>query len=269
MVWIGALVLAFEAARGWAGELKPELREGSWTHTGIANILGEGGGTRVTLKRAGDGWSITHTHVSHFLQRDGGPREMKTTTQEEGPYPVTLEGDVLTVDKGEGKPAERYTFLCNEEYLLMPAAVRRKPGEWALVRPGLDLVIRCQADPFTVPLGKATVRDFSAEAEQARQKAEAARPPEPGKIKPVYWTPPSLAVTDGGYALEQGTTAEKELVLCILDRKAGVGPLAPKLQLAFWPRGHTTLSLLESEMLPRFENGRMDCVYGSGPRGSY
>jgi hypothetical protein len=295
VIWLAVLVTTGVRA----DDLKSELREGTWTHLGIRNILGGGADWQVTLKRAGEGWTITYATIT------------KSEIQTAGPYAVTVDDDTVVIDKGEGKPRERFTFLCNERYFVMPALIRRAPSEWVMVQPEYGtLVIRCDADPFKTPVGTASVS-----VARPKVKAIAVRillaaaitsravpvPPPPlaptaGPAKgmpsplipryrlPQWYVPQEASLfedrplpfeTKSGYfALETLRESETpKVMLRILDRQEGEG-LKEKLHLAFEPNGYTSLRITN----PRFTEMRLsggpggsglEYVYGSGTNGQF
>jgi hypothetical protein len=134
--------------------LKPILIEGTWTHYGSGSIIGSGTDTTVIIKRDGDRWTIAYelTPYPSVNDRDARPR-----TDRQGPFEVAVEDQELVVTKEPGKLPARYTFLCDAKRLILPAIVQKRPGEWAFRSDRESLSVRCEADPFKVPIGKAQV----------------------------------------------------------------------------------------------------------------
>ncbi len=136
--------------------LASALAEGRWTYRGPKSILGRGSDTTIAMKREGDHWSITY-EITHYPSVN--EREAKPTIERKGPYPVAVEDRELVIKTEKGE--ERYTFLCDQRRLILPAFVQKKPGEWAFrcfdgtMRE--DFSVRCEHDPFQVPVGKAQI----------------------------------------------------------------------------------------------------------------
>jgi hypothetical protein len=133
---------------------KPVLIEGTWIHQGPRSIIGSGTDRAVTLKKAGDEWTITlvTTHHPSVREQDAKPRE-----QRDGPYPVHVDDQELVFTRDRSKAPARYTFLCAPERLIMPAIVQKKPGLWELRSEYESFRVKCEDDPFKTPLGKAEV----------------------------------------------------------------------------------------------------------------
>jgi hypothetical protein len=128
------------------------LIEGTWTLRGPEHILGSRTDTAVTFKKEGPEWSITYemTHYPGVNEKDH-----KVIATREGPYRVTVDQQELVVDKGTA--LFRYTFLLDSARLIMPAIVQTNPGEWTFRSESASFDVRCEHDPFRVPVGKAEV----------------------------------------------------------------------------------------------------------------
>src|SRR5262245_28954263 len=124
MVAVSACVLS---ARTAEQPSKSALVQGIWTYVSPKTILGEGSDITITLKADGDQWTITRQITRYPSVND---RQAKVTTERKGPFPVTVDDHELVVKGADGKPAESYTFLCDERRLILPAIVQKKPGEW-------------------------------------------------------------------------------------------------------------------------------------------
>ena len=140
-------LLAAEAAPG-----KPILLEGTWTQRGLRNIIGAGSDSTVILKKDGGNWTITYETIRYpsVNEKNATPK-----TTREGPFQVTVEDQEMVIVRD--KKRVRYTFLCDPTRLIMPAIVQKKPGEWAFKADYEAFSVRCEDNPFKVPVGKAQV----------------------------------------------------------------------------------------------------------------
>lgn len=132
--------------------MRPNLLEGKWTEHGVRNIIGAGTETTVILKKNGNEWTITWEFVRYPSVNEKTARPI---LRADGPYPVTVDDQELVVTR-EGKEI-RSTFLCDPQRLILPAIVQKKPGEWAFRSEAESFVVRCENDPFKVPVGKAEI----------------------------------------------------------------------------------------------------------------
>jgi hypothetical protein len=144
----------FPSAHAADPALKSVLIEGTWTHLGHRSILGSGTDTTVSIKLDGGRWTIAYelTHYPSVNDRGAKPK-----TERQGPYPVAVEDQELVVTKEVGKLPIRYTFLCDEKRLILPAIIQKKPGEWTFRSEDESFSVTCEEDPFKVPVGKAQI----------------------------------------------------------------------------------------------------------------
>gem|GEM_PF-5803422 len=255
MAWaMGAWCLAGAEAE----ELKSELREGTWKKVPPKDFGNVSVELRVRLKRDAEKWTISYETTTHGHVMKNKELVEDVNVKREGPFPVAVEGDVLVVNREEGKPPERYTFLCNEQKLVLPALVRRNPGEWALAMPGYETyVIRCDEDPFQVPLGKVEARVMAVEgsgasAASAPEKASGAKEADAygrrrGGRKPEF----QGEVKDGYYALQSEERKEgRQVVLRLLERASATGPVREKVRVEFGPQEYPSVLLLDERVWP-------------------
>lgn len=131
---------------------KPVLVEGTWTSEGPRTILGAGSDRTITLKRSGEGWTITFV-TKHYAVRRGAKAPPRV--EQDGPHPVRVEDQEMVISKGKDGATQRYTFLCSPERLILPAVVQKEPGRWEYRSPDDAFSVRCEHDPFEIPVGKA------------------------------------------------------------------------------------------------------------------
>jgi hypothetical protein len=128
------------------------LVEGVWTHCGVRSILGQGVDTTITLKKEGMEWRIAYERILYpSLHEKGAKPELLL----EGPYLVRVEDQEMVLSKENQEV--RYTFICSPERLILPAFVQKKPGEWVFRSDREFFTVRCEHNPFEVPVGKAQI----------------------------------------------------------------------------------------------------------------
>jgi hypothetical protein len=147
-------VLGSRIARAADPVLKPVLIEGTWTHRGARSILGSGTDTTIHIRNEGNRWTLTYEVTRYPSVNDKGS---VPKTERQGPYPVVVEDQELVITKDQAKLPARYTFLCDERRLILPAFVQKTPGEWSFRAEKASFTARCEADPFTVPVGRAQI----------------------------------------------------------------------------------------------------------------
>ena len=132
--------------------LQPILIEGTWTHRGLKTVIGEGADTTVVVNRETNAWMVTFetTHFPSLIKRDAKP-----VTRRQGPYIATVDDKELVMTK-DGKEI-RYTFLCDSNRMILPAFVQKKLGEWVFREDREFFTIKCEQDPFKIPVGKAGI----------------------------------------------------------------------------------------------------------------
>jgi hypothetical protein len=134
--------------------LRPVLIEGTWTQHGPRSIIGSGSDTTVRIRKDAGRWTIAFEITRYPSVNDKGS---KPETSRHGPYPVVVDDQELVITKEQGKAPARYTFLCDERRLIMPAFVQKKPGEWSFRSEEGSFSVRCENDPFKIPVGKAQI----------------------------------------------------------------------------------------------------------------
>jgi hypothetical protein len=131
---------------------QPILIEGAWTYRGPRTVIGEGADTTVVVRKETNAWTITFEHT---VFPSVNQREAKPATHREGPYIATIDDKELVFTK-DGKEV-RYTFLCDSNRMILPAFVQKKPGEWVFREDREFFTIKCEQDPFKIPVGKAGI----------------------------------------------------------------------------------------------------------------
>jgi hypothetical protein len=157
-IWLGVLTAFVAVGTGDAPAPpretpgKPVLIEGTWTYQGPRSIIGSSTDATVTLNKGDDGWTIgfVTTHFPSVNERGAVPR-----VERGGPFPVKVEDQELVFTRVKGNAPARYSFLCAPGRLIMPAIVQKKPGEWVYQSEDESFSLRCEHDPFQVPVGKA------------------------------------------------------------------------------------------------------------------
>ena len=134
-------------------DLKPELREGFWYQLNGLNIVGEGADKEITFYKEGDQWYMARrTIVFPRMREQTGP-----DIKEDPPLKVWMRDGILHVEsKIMSSP---FTMVCDEERLVMPAIIRTDPGTWKYAA-GHDIHhIKCEFNPYEVPVGKVNIFD--------------------------------------------------------------------------------------------------------------
>jgi hypothetical protein len=131
---------------------EPVLYEGTWTHHGPRSVVGSGTDATVILKKVSDGWTITFERTRYPSVNERGARPK---TDREGPFKVTVVEQEMVIARGARE--SRYTFLCDPGRLIMPAIVQKRRGEWTFRSEDESFSVRCEEDPYKVPVGKAQI----------------------------------------------------------------------------------------------------------------
>jgi hypothetical protein len=132
---------------------KPGLIEGTWIYRGPTTVVSAGSDTTVILRRETNEWTITFDVTTH---QSVNQKAALPTTSQQGPYKVAVEDQELVLQK-DGQEV-RYTFICDSSRLILPAIVQKKPGEWVFRADRQHFIVRCENDPFRIPMGRAEMQ---------------------------------------------------------------------------------------------------------------
>ena len=122
------------------------LIEGDWLHHGIRTVVGSGWSNMAIVTRIDGDWKIAFRSTEYHASK-------APTITDTGPYPVKIENGILSFIVGD--VTRRFTFLISESRLVMPAIIQQKPGQWLWVNGDEKFEVKCEHDPFVVPVGSA------------------------------------------------------------------------------------------------------------------